>query len=110
MGSSSDNIFGITASIVTMAPGATNAVLIDQCPYAQATTIKYASGSSLIYLFGVASGQTLTAAQMVTGYSNGYLIGASEVMNFDGAVRMYAASIGATGQLYLLRGLSNGNQ
>lgn len=108
MASSSDNIFGITASVVTMVAGATNAVLIDNCPFAQSTVIKYNSGSSLIYLFGVATGQTLTGAQMVTGYSSGYLLGGSEVLSFDGSVRLYAAAIGATGQIYLLRGLSTG--
>ena len=109
MSSSSDNIFGITTTVVTLPIGATNAVLIDHCPYAQSTVIKYDSGSSLIYLFGVGTGLTLTGTSLVAGYSNGYLLGGTEVLSFDGSVRMYGASVGATGQIFLMRGLSVGS-
>jgi hypothetical protein len=109
MPSSSDNIFGITATQVVLPTGATNAVLIDHCPYAQSTVVKYASGSSLIYLFGVGTGQTLTGTSLVAGYSTGYLLGGTEVLSFDGSTRFYAASVGATGVIYLMRGLSVGS-
>lgn len=109
MASSSDNIFGITTMIVTLPTGATNAVLIDHCPFAQSTVVKYCSGSSLIYLFGVGTGQTLTGTSLVAGYSNGYLLGGSEVLSFDGSTRFYAAAVGATGQICLMRGLSVGS-
>lgn len=112
MSSSSDNICGVTTMLVVVAPGATNAALVDACPYGQATTVKAqpgATGFSLIYLFGVGTGLTLAGSSLVAGYSNAWQMGMTETLTFDGATRFYLAATGATATFCLMRGLSTGS-
>lgn len=104
---SQQNIMGVTTQLVALTGGATNAVLVGSCPGAQSTAVKYASGHSLIYLFGVAAGGTLTGADLVTGYSNSWPLG-TEILSFDGNTRFYLAAVGGNAVVALMRGLSSG--
>lgn len=112
MGSSSDQIFGITTSILTVPPGATNAVLITPGPYVTATLIKYASGGSVsifgnpFQVSGVSS--VITGTSLVTGFSGSYLLGASEALSIDGPAQFYVAATGTTALISVLQGLTQG--
>lgn len=105
---SNQNIMGVTTQLLALTGGATNAVLVGNCAGAQSTAIKYASGHSLIYLFGIAGGLTaLTGTSLVAGYSNGWPLG-TEILSFDGNTRFYVASVGGDAVVALMRGLSSG--
>ena len=105
---SQQNIMGVTTQLVSLTDGATNAVLVGNCAGAQSTAVKYASGHSLIYLFGIPAGMTaLTGSSLVAGYSAGWPLG-TEILSFDGNTRFYLASVGGDAVVALMRGLSSG--
>lgn len=107
MASSSDQIFGITTIQAIVPIGATAAILTPDFAYVKSLTMKYSSGGS-ITLFGCPIGATSALADMVTGYSNGYLLATTEVISFAGPARFYIAATGATAAVSLLYGLSSG--
>lgn len=103
---------GVVGIKVTIAPGATNAVLMTPIAGEISSGIKYFSGGSLEIL-QCPSGSTLTNAQLVAAQGNStYLLGTPinqyESLNFDGAVRYYLMATGATVVCYQLKGLSTG--
>lgn len=118
MTSSSDSIFGITCSVVTVPLGATLAVLLAPGPNVLYTRIKYQGGTGLS-LFGnpqLGAGQTssisttfstLGISALVQGYSNGYnLTSATEILEFRGPTQLYLAAVGSTAFAYVMQGLS----
>jgi len=101
------DIYGLGATRVVIAPGATNAVLIQGINYQSASLFKYFSGGSL-EIINCPVGSTLTGAQLVTATGGGYLMDAGEKLSVDGAARYYAMATGATTTAMLLYGLSSG--
>lgn len=126
MASSSDDIFSLATSRVTVPVGATLAAFVDILPGEISCTVKYLSGGTLeilqcstgaslvsggSQLFSAPnfmSGSTQTVAMLAALSGTGYLMGTSEVLNFDGAPRFYLSSTGATTIVTLIRGLRAG--
>lgn len=105
---SQDDIFAYGATKLVVGPGATLALLVTGIAGEVGGILKYFSGGSL-EIIGVTTGQSLTAAQMVTALGTGYLLGTTEIVNTDGNARYYLMALGATSIAYSLKGLSSGN-
>lgn len=105
MSSSSDAVFGITTSILTIPIGATASVLVFPGPYVRGTLFKYISGGS-ISVFGVQNGMTLGGTLLISGYSGAYTLGTNEVLSFGGPAEFYVTATGATAFASLMQGLS----
>lgn len=126
MSSSSDDIFALLTSRVVVPIGATASVFMDILPGEKSMTIKYLSGGTLeilpaytglsltpggTQLFGslpFTSGGTQTGAMLLALSGTGYLMGSSEVLNFDGAPRFYLSSLGATSVVAVIRACAAG--
>lgn len=104
MGRETDVSRVLTSQVVVPA-GATLAVLVTQLPSESALTLKYVSGGTA-YILGFTAGMSLTAAELATGASTGYVLGSTEVLSFGGAAQFYVGSLGATSILHVMRGLS----
>lgn len=96
--------YGFAATLITIAPGGTAAVLVKPLGYEVSSTIKYFGGGSL-EIFNAALGST-SAATVTLG--TGYLMSGGEAINADGSAIYLLAATGATAQAYSLRGLSQG--
>ena len=108
--SSDDTITGLEPVRFVVAPGATLFQLVDGPGGAgrNSLTFKYVSGGSL-EIINAAYGQTLTAGAGVTLQGTGYLMGATEVLNFNGAPRFYIMATGTTATAHAIFGKSSGN-
>lgn len=102
-----NNIYGVSAAVITVGIGASLARLIEPVPGECASVIKYFTGGSL-EIIGAPPGTTYAGATVTALAGTGYLFGTAEAMNIDGAGRYYLIATGATAQCYLLRGLSQG--
>ena len=102
------DIYGVNTLPFVIAPGETNAILIEPRAGQCATLLKYFSGNSVM-IIGCTVGSTLTGAELVSaGNSLGYVMGTSEVVMMDGGARFYLMAIGATATVMSIRGLSQG--
>lgn len=99
---------GYAVTLLTVPAGYSNALLVTPADGEIASTLKYFAGGSLeILQAGVSQGLGFSTP-VQTAVAQGYLLGTSEVINTDGAVRFYLAATGATTQAYYLRKLSQG--
>lgn len=106
--SSYDSIFSLGTTIITITPGATNAVLLTPVAGQLSTLLKYGAGGSL-EIIGVTGGQTLSAADLVAQQGGHYLMGTSEILSLAGPVRCYLMAEGASPTIVrIIRGLSQG--
>lgn len=106
MSSSSDSIFGITTTVLTLPAGVSSAQLFSPGPYCQSVLVKYFSGGSL-NVWGAQAGVTAAAGgSIVAGFSLSYMLGSAEVLSFAGPARFYVGAVGATAQLMVMMGLS----
>lgn len=109
-----NDISALGATVITVAPGATLASLIQFQPGSVANvSMKTIAGSFII--FGIpggfsnlllAQGGSIVGSSMVTGQSFGYLLGQAEVISAQGNPIFYVGQIaaGATGTLSILLG------
>lgn len=67
-------------------------------------TLKLFSGNSL----EIVSRPAALSGSSAAGWGIGYMIGASEVVNVSGPARYYLAATGATAQVHVLIGYSQG--
>lgn len=107
------DVNGIKGEKVTVAPGATLALLVEPIGGQLSYLLKYASGGSLELIqapqgmsFGGAT--TWAGASLAALIGTGYLMGTTEAVNLDGPVRYYLMATGATTICYSIRGLSQG--
>lgn len=109
------DIRGLTGRKYTVAPGATNALLIEPTTLEGAGILKYFSGGSLeIYhapqgsplLNGATTQAGASLVALSAGGTMGYLMGTSEIVNIDGGCRFYLMATGATVIAYQLKGLT----
>lgn len=112
-----DDLTGFDAAHVTVPPGITNAVLVQDPAYVVGGAIKYESGGTLLIMRAPgldqstsSYGATLTGAQLLAGYSAGkfWKVDAGTPVNYNGAGRYYLAAVGSTSICAQLRGLSAG--
>lgn len=108
--SSSDSIFCLGTTRMVAGPGATQAVLVNASavPGCNSIIFKYFSGGTA-EIVGVTTGQTLTAAQMVTLANTGYVMGTSEVLSLDGPARFYFFASGSSTACHVIFGKSQGS-
>lgn len=126
MASSSDDLFALFGARYTIGSTSANALFVDILPGQKSITVKYLSGGTLEILpastgmslvgggsqsfwspnFTSGSTQTLAMLQALSG--TGYLMGTSEVLNFDGAPRFYLSAIGATTFVTVIRACGAG--
>jgi hypothetical protein len=100
------DIAGFTCGVLTIAPGATNAYLMQPTVYQVAQIVKYLNGGSL-EIHGLAFGQTnWTSASLAALPGTGYLLSTTEAVPYDGAARYYLMATGATVQCCFIRGLA----
>lgn len=104
--SSSDSVFGVTTAVYRVSPGITLAQLVagDQIAGVNSVILKNFSGGTMWIIGGVASGSTLTPAQLASAFSSAYLVSASETLNIDGPARFYLGATGATAIAYVIYG------
>lgn len=105
--SSFDATHGVDTSQIVVPVGATLAVLVSQNPGQNSTILKYFAGGTL-EIFGVTYGLTLGASALASLSGTGYIMGASEILSFNGPVRLYLSSTGATTTVMCLRGKTQG--
>ena len=106
MASSSDSVFGLGATQVIVPPGATLAVLVQNLPLQNASTLKILSGGGSLEIHGTITGTTMAGSSLAPLLGKGYILGASEVLNIDGPARFYLMATGQTMIACLLKGLS----
>lgn len=105
--SSYDSIFSLGTTNIIVPVGATVAVLIEGIAGQNSTLLKYVSGGTLSVV-GVATGVTLTAAELASAVGNHYVMGTSEVLSIDGPARFYLMATGATTTVSAIRGRTQG--
>lgn len=104
---SNEAIYGLVTSQVVVAPGATNAVYVDQIPRQGSGLVKYFSGGTLeIHGANPLTGMTLSGASLVPLQGTGYVFGTAEALTLDGPARFYLMATGATAVAHLLRGIT----
>ncbi len=102
-----NDVNGLGATQLVIAPGATNAILVSAVPGEVASLIKYSTGGSL-EIVQAPYGASYTGASLVPLIGTGYLMGVSEVISLTGPARYYLIATGATTTVMNLRGLSSG--
>lgn len=107
--------YGVSTALLTIAPGATNALLVKGIPGQGAWLVKYGTGGSLEIVGAPplpdANGTGATAwaaASLVPLLGTGYLMDSGEPISGDGPTRFYLMATGATTTAYILRGLTSG--
>jgi hypothetical protein len=105
--SSFDSVYSLASTQIIVPVGATLAVLVTSIAGQNALMLKQYGGGTL-EIIGMPDGSTLTAASLATASGNHYIMGASEVLSFDGPTRIYLSSTGATSVVMSLRGKSQG--
>lgn len=108
----SDNS-GFIGQMIIVPSGATNAVLMEAVGGQGSAIIKYGSGGSLEIVQAPCAGisfptgaTTWAGASLVALNGTGYLMGAAEAIQYDGAARYYLIATGATAIAYSLKGLT----
>lgn len=105
--SSSDTVFALGSTTIYVAPGSTVATYFVQHAGQVSTLFKNGAGGTL-WIVGCPTGSTLAASDLASATGH-YLVGASEVLSFDGPVTCYLAnSHSATHTVYCLIGKSAG--
>lgn len=100
--------YALQSTLMTIAPGGgTLGLLVNPLNGEITSLLKYFTGGSL-EIFQAPLGTTAPAAGYSLVPGTGYLLGTSESLTFDGAVRYYLVATGATAQAYSLKGLSQG--
>lgn len=102
-----NDLVGLLPTMMVIPVGATAAVLIQPVSGEASSGIKYYSGGTL-EIHQAPRGTTYTGAELIALAGTGYLMGASEAINFDGGVRYYLMATGATVVAYNIRGLTAG--
>lgn len=113
-----DGIFNLGTLQRAVPPGVTNAVLIDTAFYGggvQGISVKAIAGGGSMQIFGFTGsptssgfGQTLTAAQLSSGFSNLAYWPLDATIAFDGPARFYLSALGATTIAAIVVGRSSG--
>lgn len=100
------NVFRLEPIQVAIPPGITVAVYVGATAAEVMKTIKYTSGSSLVYIMQDNNGSTMAGATLAAnfGLSMGYLIGGTEIINTEGPASFYLAATGATAVMTVMRG------
>lgn len=101
------DICGLGSTVMIIAPGATNALLVIPPAGEVSSLIKYGAGGSM-ELVQSQAGVTLTGSSLVPLIGTGYLMGTTETVNIDGPARYYIVATGATVTAYHLTGFSSG--
>lgn len=101
-----DAVHGVGVTQMVVPVGATLALLLTPLAGQARTFLKMATGGSCEIL-GVASGATLTAADLSTKTGTGWPLETS-VLSLEGPTRCYLASLGVTSTVHVLRGNSAG--
>lgn len=112
MSSSADQVFGFGTTQIAIPAGVTSGLLIQPMTGQVNLRMKYVSGSSLVYMMGVASGATLSAEDLA-GAANHYLLPTNmsafaDSLFINGPTRFYLAAAGATAVIAVAFGKSQG--
>lgn len=109
------DLHGVIGDRLTVPPGATLAVFVNEIGGAAATILKYFSGGSLEIFqapnggLSFPTGATQWAAASLAALSGtGYLFGTTESVSIDGSCRYYLMANTATTIVMRLTGLSSG--
>lgn len=108
-----NDISGLGATVITVAPGATNAILVQPVTTQANLILKVKSGTFIIFgipggqsLLTLAQGGSLVGTSLVAGASFGYQLGQTETLSIQGNPNFLVSQDagGSTGTLFLLTG------